>query len=285
VDPDGAIITNIALEHCDWLGDNVEAIAREKAGVMRASIPVVFGAATVPASIVGEAGRIGADLWLCGRDFDYAADESGNGAGTWHWRGRDLAIDGLAPPSLRGTFQLQNAAAVLALVESLQLARLLTREHVDTAFGRLEISGRLQRVTTRREWLLDVAHNPDAARVLGESLDRMRVGSTCPGGVTAVIGVLADKDLAGIVQPLLPHVDRWIAVTAGSPRALPARDVAQLIARLADKPCLVAESIPATMKYLEERANPGELLLVTGSFFTVGPALAWLENPGNARSV
>ena len=287
VDPDGAIITNIALEHCDWLGDNVEAIAREKAGVMRAAKPVVFGAATVPDSIVGEAGRIGADLWLCGRDFDYAADESGTGtgAGTWHWRGRDLAIDGLAPPSLRGTFQLQNAAAVLALVESLQLARLLTREHVDTAFGRLEISGRLQRVTTRREWLLDVAHNPDAARVLGESLDRIRVGSTCPGGVTAVIGVLADKDLAGIVQPLLPHVDRWIAVTAGSPRALPARDVAQLIARLADKPCLVAESIPATMEYLEARANQGELLLVTGSFFTVGPALAWLENPGNARSV
>jgi dihydrofolate synthase/folylpolyglutamate synthase len=113
----------------------------------------------------------------------------------------------------------------------------------------------------------------------------MRVSSTCPGGVTAVIGVLADKDLAGIVQPLLPHVDRWIAVTAGSPRALPARDVAQLIARLADKPCLVAESIPATMEYLEARANQGELLLVTGSFFTVGPALAWLENPGNARSV
>ena len=277
IEPDGAIITNITLEHCDWLGDDVESIAREKAGVMRRGKPVIFGATAVPASIISEAERIGADLWLSGRDFLHATEP----AGTWQWQGRTVAIDGLARPSLHGTFQLQNASAVLALLEAQQLTPLLTRERIDAAFNRLEIPGRFQQLTTRCQWLLDVAHNPDAASVLGQSLSEMATSSPA-GCTTAVIGVLADKDLPGILQPLLPHVDRWVAVTAESPRALPARELAQRVAQIADKPCLVADNIATAVAHLEESASARDLLLVTGSFFTVGPALAWLQRHGHA---
>ncbi len=278
VEPDGAIITNITLEHCDWLGDDVESIGREKAGVMRRGKPVIFGAPAVPASIVSEAERIGADLWLPERDFTYAVEATG----TWRWQGRNLAIDGLARPSLHGTFQLQNAAAVLALLEAQQLVSLMTRKRIDAAFTRLEIPGRFQRLTTRCQWLLDVAHNPDAARMLGQSLGELAVSSSPSGSITAIIGVLADKDLPGMLQPLLPHVERWIAVTAESPRALPARELAQRVAQIAEKPCLVVDDIATAVAHLEARASPQELLLVTGSFFTVGPALAWLERYGHA---
>ncbi len=278
IEPDGAIITNITLDHCDWLGDNVESIAREKAGVMRRGKPVVFGASAVPASIVSEAERIGADLWLSGRDFTHAVEP----AGTWQWQGRTVAIDGLTRPSLHGTFQLQNASAVLALLEAQHLAPLLTRERIDAAFTRLEIPGRFQRLATRCQWLLDVAHNPDAARVLGQSLGEMAASSSPSAAITAIIGVLADKDLPGILQPLLPHVEHWIAVTAESSRALPARELAQRVAQIADKPCLVVDDIATAVAYLEASANPRDLLLVTGSFFTVGPALAWLERHGHA---
>jgi len=268
VEPDGAVITNVTLEHRDWLGDTVEAIAREKAGVMRAGKPVVFGSPAVPQTIVSEARRVGADLHLPGRDYSHEA----TGAAGWRWRGRHVVLDDLRIPSLHGAFQLQNASAVLALVEALALDSLLSKNHVDSAFSRLEIPGRFQRISARHEWLLDVAHNPDAARVLGESLALMPK----PGGVTAVVGILADKDVAGIVGPLEPQVDRWVAVTAEHVRARPARQLAQAIAQLTGKPCLVEDDVAAAMCRLDELAGREELLLVTGSFYTVGPALKWL---------
>lgn len=272
IEPDGAIITNVTLEHCDWLGDNVESIAREKAGVMRCNKPAVFGAPSVPATIVGEALRIGADLRLPDRDFHSVVSADG----TWNWRGRQVSLESLRRPSLHGTFQLQNAAAVLALLEAVGLGRLLSRDSVDAAFGRLAVPGRFQRVSATHEWLLDVAHNPDAARVLGESLADVAPAA----GITAVVGVLADKDLSGILAPLQSHVSRWIAVTAEHPRALPARELAQTIAQFTGKPCLVENGVAQALNSLDARAAADELLLVTGSFYTVGPALAWLGEHG-----
>lgn len=268
VDPDGAVITNVTLEHRDWLGDTVEAIAREKAGVMRPGVPVVFGSPVMPETIGSEAARLGADLRLPGRDFACEALKPGS----WRWRGREVTLADLKRPSLHGAFQLQNASAVLALVEAVGLDALLRKELVDAAFSRLEIPGRFQRISAGHEWLLDVAHNPDAARVLGESLAEMPKA----GGVTALVGMLSDKDVAGIVGPLAPHVDRWVAVTADHPRARPARPLAQAIAQLTGKPCLVGEDVATAMALLDDRAGRDELLLVTGSFYTVGPALAWL---------
>jgi dihydrofolate synthase/folylpolyglutamate synthase len=268
VEPDGAVITNVSLEHCDWLGDTVEAIAVEKAGVMRPGKPVVFGSSTVPETISSEAERIGADLRLPGRDYSYESV----GASAWRWQGRQVTLEDLNLPSLRGAFQLQNASAVLALVESLKLDSLLGKALVDSAFSRLEIPGRLQRISARHEWLLDVAHNPDAARVLGEWLAQVPK----PAGVTALVGMLSDKDVAGIVSPLEPHVDRWVAITAAHARARPARALAQAIAQLTGKPCLVEDDIAAALGRLDETAGREELLLVTGSFYAVGPALAWL---------
>jgi dihydrofolate synthase/folylpolyglutamate synthase len=249
-------------------GDTVEAIAREKAGVMRPGKPVVFGSAAVPDAVVSEARRIGADLKLPGRDYSYAS----TGASAWRWQGRRITLNDLRSPSLHGAFQLQNASAVLALVEALALDALLGKELVDAAFSRLEIPGRFQRISARHEWLLDVAHNPDAARVLGESLAQMPK----PGGVTALVGMLADKDVAGIVGPLAAHVDRWVAVTADHARARPARALARTIAELTGRPCLIETDIAAALRRLDETARRDELLLVTGSFYTVGPALAYL---------
>jgi dihydrofolate synthase/folylpolyglutamate synthase len=88
--------------------------------------------------------------------------------------------------------------------------------------------------------------------------------------------MLSDKDVAGIVSPLEPHVDRWVAITAAHARARPARALAQAIAQLTGKPCLVEDDIAAALGRLDETAGREELLLVTGSFYAVGPALAWL---------
>jgi dihydrofolate synthase/folylpolyglutamate synthase len=235
---------------------------------MRAGKPVVFGSPNVPQTIIAEARRLGADLRLPGRDHSHEA----SGRSGWSWRGRRVALDDLRLPSLHGAFQLQNASAVLSLVEALGLDSLLAKQLVDRAFSRLEIPGRFQRISARREWLLDVAHNPDAARVLGESLAQIPKS----GGVTALVGMLADKDVAGIVAPLVSQVDRWVAVTADHARARPARELAQAIALQTGKPCLIEDNIAVAMSRLDDVAGRDELLLVTGSFYTVGPALTWL---------
>jgi dihydrofolate synthase/folylpolyglutamate synthase len=172
-------------------------------------------------------------------------------------------------PSLTGRFQLENASAVLALLEAAGQNDLLTRDAASRAFQSVSVPGRFQWLGADRRWLLDVAHNPHAAAGLADSLSALAPRRA----VTAIVGVLADKELAGIVAPLIPHVDRWIAVTARSSRALGARVLAQSISHLSNKPCLIMEDLPEAMSHADRLADGDALILVTGSFYTVGPAL------------
>lgn len=268
VEPDAGIVTNVTLDHCDWLGPDVETIAREKAGIMRGGKPLVFGSEAVPRTIVAEAERTGAELRLAGRDFDY--ERTGD---SWRWRGRRLSLENLSMPSLSGSVQLDNASAVLAVFEAMQLDAVLAPDVVNRAFGRLAVPGRFQWVETGRRWLLDVAHNADAAGALGASLAEL----SDSGPVTAIIGVLADKDAAGIVDALQPQVDNWIAVTPDSPRAIAARDLAAVVANRCNKPCLIINTPAAALRHVDERASRDTLVLITGSFYTVGPALQLLK--------
>lgn len=272
VEPDAGIITNVTLDHCDWLGPDVETIAREKAGIMRPGKPLVFGSPAVPATIVAEARRVGADLRLAGRDFGHERQD-GNPP-TWAWHGRDTALHGLAMPSLPGSVQLANASAALAVLEAMGLSDVLEAATVDTALRGLVLPGRFQQVEHGgRRFLLDVAHNPDAARVLSEQLAE----HPHAGPVAAILGVLADKDAAAIVRTLAPRVDRWIAVRPASGRAADPGTLAALVANTSGKPCLVMDSPAAALEYLVSHTSTDTLLLVTGSFFTVGPALEWLN--------
>jgi dihydrofolate synthase/folylpolyglutamate synthase len=271
IEPDASLITNISLDHCAWLGDDRESIAREKAGIMRASKPVVFGSENVPAAIPACANETGANLLLAATDFDYALNATPDD--TWSWRGQRVHIETLQRPALAGDVQLQNAAAVLALVEAIGLEGLLNSEHIDAAFGALHLPGRFQFIDQRRRWLLDVAHNTDSARVLSESLAAVSV----PGSVTAIVGMQADKDVQGIIAPLTSLVDTWIAITVEGPRGKPAATLARDIANQCLKPCLIADDVSQAMQIADSRAGKDDLTLVTGSFFAVGPALEWLQ--------
>jgi len=249
IEPTAALITNIALDHCDWLGNDIETIALEKAGVMRAGIPVVFGAANVPESIVAHAEKIGAKLLL---------------------RDRDYTLDGIPPTGLAGEFQTGNAAAVLALLRASNIAAAVEPGLVAEVLPGVRLTGRSQRIEQDGiEWLLDVAHNPAAAEALAGILG----SGTHTGSTTAIIGMLDDKDVEGVVVPLNRHVDRWIVVTAGSHRALPAAELARRIANACDRPCLVADSLDAALESARHEAATGDRILVTGSFFLVGPVL------------
>ena len=270
LDPTVAMITNVSLDHCDWLGDDVESIAVEKAGVMRKGVAVVFGAETVPKAVLACATALGADLLVAGRDYAHAR----NPDGTWSWRGRTRSLQALQPPGLMGSFQIGNAAAVLSMLDAAGFAAPLNTASVNAVLPALSLTGRAQRVMKHgTEWLLDVAHNPAAAAVLAETLQANAVAGT----TTAIIGMLDDKDAAGVILPLQNQVDRWIAVTADSHRAVPANELARRIANVCDRPCLVADSLAAAIEFARRDVAENDRILVTGSFFLVGPVLKQLR--------
>jgi dihydrofolate synthase/folylpolyglutamate synthase len=264
VEPTAGLITNVGLDHCEWLGEDVETIAREKAGIMRPGKPVVFGSRNVPKSVLEHADATRAKLLVAARDFDWQI-----GADSWAWQGVKTTLDGLSMPALVGEHQVANAAGVLTVLEACNANECLTRDVVNRALTSLELDGRFQTIEDGTTWVVDVAHNPDAARALARGLDTRAAGEQ----TVAILGMLGDKDVEGVAAELDGVVDHWIAVTANSPRALDADELGRRIANATNSPCLVAESLESAMQRAEELAGPGDRILVTGSFYLVGPAL------------
>ena len=262
VEPTAGLITNIGLDHCAWLGEDIESIAFEKAGIMRPGKPCVFGSREMPNAIGRHAADIGARLLAAGRDYDW--ELAGD---SWAWRGAAHSLDGLRRPVLVGDHQVVNAAGVLALLETCGVTEVLTREAVNEALGSVELDGRIQSVDLETRWVVDVAHNPDAAEALARGLQGF------DGRTIAIIGMLDDKDVETVAKHLDPQVDHWIAVAADSPRAVAAAELARRVATGTGDDCEAADSLQAAMQRAETLAGPGDRVLVTGSFYLVGPAL------------
>lgn len=275
IDADCAIVTSIALDHMDWLGHDREAIGFEKAHIFRPGQPAICGDPDPPASLREYAQRIGADLWCAGADFSFRGDTQ-----QWHYQGRVQKRHSLAYPALRGANQLLNASAALAALEALSPRLVITQQAVRQGLLEVTLAGRYQSLPGRPSIVLDVAHNPHAAAVLAQNLDR----SGFYPATHAVIGVLNDKDLAGILAPLLSRIDHWYCATLDGPRGLTAASVAQaLTQQLASNaggsasPTINLFNNPAlALQAARAQAQADDRILVFGSFLTVAGALAEL---------
>jgi dihydrofolate synthase/folylpolyglutamate synthase len=269
VDADVAVVVSVGVDHTEWLGPDVESIGREKAGIFRRGRPAIVGMRSPPRSVVETAEGIGARLRLFGRDFDAA----GHPDGTWDYRDADGFLERLPPPALDGGAQVGNAATVLAAVRSLGARMPLGRAAVERGLKDVRLSGRFQRVQSAGdfEWVLDVAHNPDAARVLAANLARYRVR----GRTIAICGMLADKEVEAVVAILRDEVDEWIAAATEGARGL---SDAELAERARSRGIAMARggAVPSAMERAAALARPGDRVVVFGSFHTVGPALVYL---------
>lgn len=273
IDSDACLITNVSLDHCSWLGNDIESIATEKAGIMRANKPVVFGSMNVPDAIPRIAAETGAELILAGRDFAFNVDVDGY----WCWQGRQHRINNLTKP-LSGNFQYQNAAAVLALLEALGLSHALRPESISTALSDVRIEGRCQRLG--QQWIVDVAHNPAAASVLADELGALRNG----GEINIVVGMLDDKDPEGFIAPLKAVANRILAVSIGGERGSRANELARRIANASDVPCQIVPDLGDALLTIDRKMGEHDMTLVTGSFYIVGPAIRWIEQHSVAQA-
>ncbi len=265
IDPDVALITSIALDHTDWLGDDLEQIAREKAGILRAGRPAVFAGANPQQALLQHAAALDAPLAVAGRDFGATVMEDG-----WSWQGIGPPVQGLPFPALSGACQLQNAAAVLQVIALLPEAVGVAPEALSRGLAQAELAGRFQRIPGPVELVLDVAHNPAAARVLADSLQE----SPCRGRTLALFAIGSDKDAAAVAQALSPHVDEWFLATLEGARGLPASELQRRLGRL--QPPLRTRTAPGVGQAYEMAlgsAKAGDRVLVFGSFLTVAGVL------------
>ena len=267
VDADVAIVTSVDLDHMEYLGNTRDAIGFEKSGIFRPGKPAICGDPVPPESLIRHAESIGADLWLFGRDFNYAGDKQ-----QWNYGGRSQRRNALAYPSLRGANQLLNASAALAALEALRLRLPVGAQEVRTGLVTVELPGRFQVLPGRPTVILDVAHNPHAVATLAQNLDNMGFYRY----TYAVFGAMQDKDIHTMVAHLKDRVDHWCLTDLPLPRAAKATDLAIALHEVGILPTDDGErsveqfsSPAAAFSNALSRAGESDRIAVFGSFLTV----------------
>jgi dihydrofolate synthase/folylpolyglutamate synthase len=271
---DLALITTIALDHQDWLGETVEEIAAEKAGIMRSGRPAFYADQPVPAAIRDHAVEIGAPLAVLGGDFSYRCNNGtmADGACAWSWQGTAGSIAGLAAPRHWSAAQYRNASLVLAALSILEPRSLADVPALNVVFARSRPDGRFQQLQAAHEWILDVAHNPQAAAVL-----RAQIQTLPPAKVTTIVTtLLADKAIAPFVAALAPLATRWVVATIDDPRASSDERMRAGMAAAGLDAVEYAATPEAAFALAERLTPPMGRIVVCGSFRIVAPALQWL---------
>lgn len=267
-EPDCAVVTSVDLDHQEYLGDTRETIGREKAGIFRAGRPAVVTDPDPPQSLLKHARMLGARLLRLGYEITL---ESGEGGWACQVGGRHYPA--LPAPALPGEFQLANAAAAVAALDALRVRLPVTMQALRTGLARARPPGRFQVVPGSPMIILDVAHNPQAARALASNLARLTGGRRR----LAVLGMLRDKDVAGVVRPLQPLVDAWFAAGLPGPRGLAGDALRTLLAAEGIKAAGAYTDVPHALKGACANAGAADIIIAFGSFYTVAAAAGILD--------
>jgi len=276
VDADVAVVTSVDLDHMDYLGPTREDIGREKAGIFRAGRPVVCAEPEPPAGLVAHARALGSPIVQLDRDYGYVALDR-----QWQYWGPGGRRHGLPHPALRGAYQLANAATALAVVDLLRERLHVSAGAIRDGLVTVELQGRFQVLPGRPAIVVDVAHNPHAAHALAATLGSMGYFPE----TFAVFGMLADKDLRGVIEAVKARVDRWFVATLPGPRGASAEQLAAVLAQAGIAPRAVRtfDDVASALAAARGGASEADRIIVFGSFLTVAAALATVK-PGAAHA-
>ena len=272
VDPDVAVITTVDIDHTDWLGEDREAIGREKVGIARPWKPLVLGEIDSPSSVLRHAYAIGANAIRLGSDFFHQPIDQE------HWRWREVGAELELPnPLLAAPVQRANAATAIAALRALDIE--IPTDAFAHGVATASVPGRLQRFELQGvPVIVDVAHNPQAARELVFWLRAEPVA----GATRAVFAALSDKDVEGVVAALQHDVAHWhlAGLQDAGPRG---QQVDALATRLASSVAASGSrhaSVAAALQAARSCAQPDDRILVLGSFHTAAEAISFLRSGG-----
>lgn len=264
-DADVAVVTSVDLDHMDYLGDSREKIGFEKAGIYRTGRPALCVDPVPPVSLLEHARRTGADLRCVDRDFSAQREDD-----HWTYRSLNTGWTELPLPAMAGACQLRNASGALAALDAIQDRLPVDAAAIRRGLAATHVPGRFQYIAQAPAVILDVAHNPEAARALAATLRGQPVG----GRTLAVVGMLADKDAAGVFAALRDEIDAWWTCTPASPRARDARTLAAVLrGQVGEAPIHVQLDVVRALTEARSAAREDDRILVFGSFYTVAAVL------------
>ena len=275
-DADCAVVTSVDLDHQAFLGDTVEQVAFEKAGVFRSGKPAICGQTPPPESLRRHAGEIGAELLLIKRDFDFSTLENVQWSYRYHPQnsdGRTRNRNALPFPALRGAYQLSNAACALTVLECLGDRLPVDIAAIKRGLLLVENPGRFQVLPGRPLTVLDVGHNPHAARALRRSLINLMFAEKR----TAVFSILADKDIDGVLDIIKDQFDEWHIAPLDVPRGMTAEALVRKLSEHGIENVKVFENIEKAYRAALEKAGENDRIVVFGSFHTVAAVMAALS--------
>ena len=280
VDADIAVISSIGIDHTDWLGNDIESIAVEKAGIMRPKIPTIFGGEQPPNAIINRAQELGSPLIISGQNFHVEQNVANT---SWRWRGQNREAEpidwsDLPIPSL----MLSNVAASLQALKLLPIS--IEIEAVVAALAELALAGRFDKrrdLGNGRAVIFDVAHNPDAMRQLAIRLHSYKAENQGAGRIAAVLAVMADKDVLGMITALEYCVDIWYIAQVDEARSMAADEVAQSMKNVgiaSDQGLILQfDSVESAYRAACDQTEAEDAVLVTGSFLTVAAVYGLTE--------
>lgn len=264
-----SLITNVELDHTQWLGHDREAIGREKAHIMRPARTAVFNHNDPPRSVLDHAADIGTYLLVAGRDYDH--EHTGD---AWQWFGPKGEQWMLKPPAIPGAVQVENASGVLALLSGVPEAG-VDRQAAALGLKNARMPGRCEIVSRHPMVMVDVAHNLSAI----ETLKRHMNANPVRGRTTAVFGMLKDKDSEGVARAMDEHVDAWHLATIADERGQDAGELAPSVAGVVRGQVHCHPGPVAAYEHALAEAGRDDRILVFGSFHVAGDILAYMKRP------
>lgn len=269
IDPDASLIVSIDLDHEKWLGDTRDSIAAEKAGILRHGRPGIVADRDPPNSLLQIGCDREADLKLLGRDFEHVGPTDA----VWQYDSGATVITDLPAPPFGGLIQLDNAAACVAVVQSLTDVLPVAEDVLARGIRQTRIAARLERHKLDGvEWVFDVAHNPAAARVLADELER----NDHPARTIAVFAAMSDKDIGGVIEPLIPLIDSWVVTQADPERGATESTLLSVLAERRVEGAEARAEVDDACDLARRVARKGDRVLVFGSCYMVGPAMTSL---------
>jgi len=257
IDSTATIITSIDLDHQEYLGDTRELVGREKAGVFRPDCLAIIGEPDLPMSVTEYAHQIGTTLYRVGHEFDYHKDQSHSDQ--WHFTSMQQTYSGLSVPKL----PLANAASVVALLSHIWPH--ISQQQINQGLQQAQLAGRLEQVSEQPLVLLDVAHNPHAARYLAQQLQAYQGRR-----IVALCGMLKDKDITSVLATLAEQISHWNFVSLDIPRGASAQTLRQALPNDAcrDRASEFVD-ISSAWHAIQTTVKADDVVIVFGSFYTV----------------
>jgi len=277
VDADVAVITSIGIDHVDWLGSDVEVIAREKAGIMRAEKTAIVSIFKPPFALLEHAQQNKVNVVKLGQDYLY------QGLANHHWQfnAPNLHLGDLPAPALKGGFQLQNASAAIMAIHSLALNKPPTSQNIADGLQQVKLQGRYQQLSDQPVIVVDVAHNEQSAQMLHNTLSDIAVR----GKTIAVVAMLADKAVDEVLTVVSPQIDYWFSAGLRVSRANSAKNMAQAVRDLhSDVKLSACETVAEACTKACALAAENDRIIVFGSFYTVNEAITFFDSDNDGSN-